>query len=432
MRSAAVLAFLAATPALLAQTPCLFGFASAASTAHAAGTGPATAVQRLNNLDPSRADCPPVLEPVAAWVQPVRHAAGAAAGTEFHYRILENFEPTARTALLRVNGAVHQIQQEPGPVQGRVPRIAVRGADGFARLYEFAGTAAALAAGLQTGGDPAIYQGSSCNVELAVRDTQGQLAANSYNACSGQWLGWRNLGGTIQGRPALAQQPGGLMSAVVHDVTGSYLVRRFQPGGTSGDWLPLGGLFAGEPALAMDTAGQIYVFGRDIWDALWVGRINPSGQFLGWTFAGGIVRGTPSAAVGSDGVAYAAARDPWGGVSILRVQDGVILGWSRWSASAASGPAIAAVGDGLLHVAAISSSGTLIYRTFAEGTPAGWGPVMDFGGSLRHVAAAGIGGETLLGAVDTSSQLLWRRPSAGEWKSFGIQVAGAGRAAAAP
>mgnify|MGYP005834772719 CR=1 FL=1 len=419
-------------PPLPAQTACQFSFAASSSTATAAGSGPNLIVQRLDNQNPADTGCPSVLEPAAPWVRVLSHAAGPAASTEFRYRVLENFERSPRTALLRANGAVHQIQQSAGPHQGRAPRMAVRGSDGLARIYEYGAAGAVTAAGMPLDSDPSIGQGSGCEVELVARDTQGQLAANTFNGCTNQWLGWRNFGGSIRGRPALALQPSGSVIAPVHDISGSYFLRRYQVGQSGGDWLPIGGLFVSDPAAAADATGQVYILGKDLWNALWVGRVNSAGQFLGWTFAGGIVRGAPSLAAGSDGILYAAARDPWGGLHLLRVKDSSILGWSRAEVTVASDPQITAPGDGMVYLAALNSSGSLVYGSFAEGTAQGWGPWTNAGGSWRHVAAAGLSGEPLFAIVDSSSRLLWYRPATAEWKSFGVLAAGAGRPGAAP
>lgn len=434
MRRASGLSFaiLALGLGLKAQSPCQFSFAASSSTATAAGSGPVAVVQRADNLDPARQDCPPVLEPAAPWVRVVRHAAGPGASTEFHYRVLENYERNTRATALRVNGAVHLIQQSAGPNLGRAPRMAVRGGDGVARIYEFSGAAAAAATGLNLASDPTISQSDGCNVELAARDTQNRLAANVFNGCTGHWAGWRNLGGNIRGRPALVQLPGGSVIAPALDPTGAYFLRRYQTGQSGGDWLAMGGIFISDPAAAADSSGQTYVVGKDLWNALWVGRVNTAGQFLGWVFAGGIVRGQPSAAVGTDGVAYIAARDPWGGLHLLRVKDAAVLGWTRAEGLVASDPVAAASGDGTIYVAALNSSGALVYTSQAEGAPSSWGPWVESGGNGRHVSAAGIGGEALFGVVDSNSQLLWHRPATGEWRSFGVQVEGAGRAAAAP
>lgn len=426
------LVLLAVSFGLQAQSPCQFSFADPSSTASAAGSGTVLVVQRVDNLNPVRQDCPPVLEPAAPWVRLVRHAAGPGAGTEFHYRVLENFERSSRLTALRVNGAVHQIQQSAGPNQGRAPRMAVRGADGLMRMYEFSGTNVYAATGLSLASDPAVSQSDGCSVELAARDTQNRLAANVFNGCTNQWSGWRNLGGNIRGRPAVVQLPGGSVLAPVMDHTGAYFLRRYQTGQSGGDWLALGGAFISDPAAAVDATGQAYVVGKDLWNALWVGRVNVAGQFLGWVFAGGIVRGQPSIAVGTDGVAYIAARDPWGGLHMLRVKDAAVLGWARAEGEVASDPVTAATGDGMIYVAALNPLGALVYTSQAEGAPQNWGPWVDAGGNGRHVAASGIGGEALFGVVDSSSQLLWHRPATGEWRSFGVQVAGAGRAAATP
>lgn len=434
MRNASirVLLLLAAAGAIRAQSPCLSSFTAASSTATAAGSGRAEVVQRLNPADPTRSDCPPVPAPVAPWIRIVSHRAGPAASTEFTYRILENFEKTPRTAHLRVNGAVHQIQQGAGPSNGRAPRMAVRGSDGQIRMYAFAGDSALTAQWLSTTGDPVAFQGGGCLMEVIVRDTQERLAAYTYNGCQDQWGAWRNLGGTFQGRPALVQQPGDSMLAVTRDQFGGYWMRRFPLGGSSGTWQALGGVFASDPAMTVDSAGIAYILARDLWNTLWMGRINAAGQFLGWTFAGGLVRGQPAITAGSDGLIYAAARDPWGGLNLLRWQSNTPLGWSRGGTGLAGDPVITAPGDGSLYLGALGENGALRIRSFTEGSSEGWSPWIDAGGNARHLAVAGIGGEALFAVVDSSSQLLWYRPATAEWRNFGIQVAGAGRPAAAP
>lgn len=416
---------------VFAQGPCQTQFSAASSAAGAAGSLSVITL-RLENPDPTRTDCPPVLEPVPPWVRMVALRPGPAASTEFHYRVFENFEKVARTAVLRANGAVHQIQQGAGPHLGRVPRMAVRGGDGWIRMHEYAGTGVQIATGLQAASDPAAYQGLGCHVEVVVRDTQNRLAANAFDGCTNQWAGWRNLGGTVRGRPVLAGQPGGTMLAVARDQNGAYWLRRFPAGQSGGDWVLMGGVFVSDPAMAADAAGHAYVLGRDLWNTLWMGRINAAGQFLGWTFAGGIVQGQPAVAAGSDGIVYAAARDPWGGLSLLKWKDGAWLGWSRGGDGLASDPVIAAPGDGLVYIAALNELGALRYRSYAEGSAAGWGPWILAGGNGRHPAAAAVGGEALFGLVDAASQLQWHRPATGEWRSFGIQVAGAGRPGGVP
>lgn len=418
--------------AMSAQGPCQSQFAAVSSTANAAGSSGALVTLRLENPDPVRMDCPPVLETVPPWVRVVARKPGPAAGTEFQYLVFENFEKSPRTGVLRANGAVHQIQQGAGPHLGRVPRMALRGADGWIRIYEFAGTGVLIATGLQAAGDPAVYQGLGCQIEMVVRDTQNRLAANVFDGCTNQWSGWRSLGGALQGRPALAGQPGGAMLAVTRDQYGAYWLRRFPAGQSSGDWILMGGVFVSDPAMAVDAAGNAYVVARDMWNTLWMGRINAAGQFLGWTFAGGIVQGRPAVTVGSDGVIYAAVRDPWGGLSLLRWKDGALLGWSRGGDGLASDPVVTAPGDGTVYIAALSATGALRYRSFAEGSAAGWGPWIIAGGNGRHPAAAAAGGEALFGLVDSASHLQWFRPATGEWRSFGIQVGGAGRPGGVP
>lgn len=421
-----------AAGALMGQDACQFGFVSASSSATAAGSAGAVVVQSLRNLKPESAGCPAVLEPVAPWVRVVSHRAGAGAGTDFGYRVFENFERTARTATLRAGGATHQIQQAAGPYLGRMPRMAVRGSDGLVRLYEFAGTSVSTASGQAVASAPAVFQGSGCQVEMVARDTQNRLTANAFDGCTGQWLGWRNLGGTLAGRPALTQQAGGTMAAVARDPFGGYHLRRFLVGQTTGDWLALGGVFYSDPAVAADATGQVYIAGRDLWNALWVGRVNPTGQFLGWTYAGGLVRGQPSVAVGGDGIAYVATRDPWGGLHVLRTRNGSLLGWLRGEGNLASDPSIAPAGDGALYVAGLGADGGVVYRTFAEGTTSGWGPWTAAGGLGRHSAMVGMAGEALMAVVDAWNHLVWYRPTTGEWKNYGQQVAGAGMPGTAP
>lgn len=436
MRTAPALALLLlpilCASGLPAQTSCQFAFVSDASTSTAAGSGATVLTQTVQNQNPAATGCPAVVEPAPQWIRLVHQRAAAAAGTEFGYRVFENFESTARKATLRVHGATHQIQQSAGPNQGRVPRMAVRAGDGSVRLYPFAGAVASVASGLAAASPPALYQGTGCNAELVVRDTQNRLAANSFNGCTGQWLGWRNLGGTIAGRPALTQQPGGSMIAAVRDSFGGYSIRRFPAGQSTGDWIALGGVFTTDPAIASDASGQVYLAARDLWNALWVGRMNALGQFLGWTFAGGIVRGQPSLAAGADGVIYIATRDPWNGLNLLRVKDASILGWSRGGGALSADPTVSVPGDGSVYVAALAADGALHYRTFAEGSTEGWGPWLSAGGQGRHAASAAIGGEALFAVVDPWNTLLWFRPATGEWRSFGVQAAGAGPPAASP
>jgi hypothetical protein len=434
MRNASirVLLLLAVAGAIRAQSPCLFTFTAPSSTATAAGSSGAEVVQRLNNGEPTRSDCPPVPEPVAPWIRIVSHRAGPAASTDFAYRILENFETTGRTATLRVNGAAHQIQQGAGPANGRAPRMAVRGSDGLIRMYVFAGASALTAQSLTAASDPATFQGGSCLMEVLVRDTQDRLAAYTYNGCQDLWGAWRNLGGTVRGRPALVQQPGDSMLAVTRDQFGGYWMRRFPLGGSTGTWQAMGGIFASDPAMTVDSAGVAYILARDLWNTLWMGRVNSAGQFLGWTFAGGLVRGQPAITAGSDGLIYAAARDPWGGLNLLRWLSNAPLGWSRGGNGLAGDPVITAPGDGSVYLGALGENGGLRYRSFTEGSSEGWSPWVEAGGNARHLAVAGIGGEALFGVVDTSSQLLWYRPATAEWRNFGVQVAGAGLPGAAP
>jgi hypothetical protein len=75
-----------------------------------------------------------------------------------------------------------------------------------------------------------------------VRGVDGALYTRWFDAASGQWQGWANLGGSMTGTPAVAQY-GANLDVFVRGVDGALYTRWFDAAsGQWQGWANLGGL----------------------------------------------------------------------------------------------------------------------------------------------------------------------------------------------
>ncbi|GAA3456935.1 S8 family peptidase [Dactylosporangium matsuzakiense] len=171
-------------------------------------------------------------------------------------------------------------------------------------------------------GDPAVLY----NPRFGTTEVYARLANNhlGYRYFSSNWSSWIDLGGDLAGNPAVIYNPKyGTTEVYARTATGS-LAYTYYSGGWQG-WVDLGGTLTGDPgvlynptygtteAYALQSTGLSYVYYLGGWS--------------GWTSLGGTVQGTPAVLYnpkyGTTEVYLRTAADQLAYVYYLG-------GWSQW------------------------------------------------------------------------------------------------------
>jgi hypothetical protein len=140
------------------------------------------------------------------------------------------------------------------------------------------GAWAALPIGGFTPDGPSAVVTAGDVVHLVVRGTDGGVWHATRRGTT--WSAWENLGGVINGTPAVAVHPEGGIAVVVRGADNGIWMKRGDTGWWTG-WAPLGGRTLSSPTVAWGFSPghlQLFVAGTlgglyqgDIWNGTWGG-----------------------------------------------------------------------------------------------------------------------------------------------------------------
>jgi hypothetical protein len=278
--------------------------------------------------------------------------------------------------------------------------------------------------------DPAIAISTGGNAYIVARDskepTLGSVYINTLKP-DGTLGGWRFLGATIQGSPAITTI-GETAHIAARDRWGGYWATTFHPDTGGKPWTFLGGNLASDPALASCSDGSVYIAGREPWGAVWVRRWDASpSAWRPWSPVGGITKGKPSVVCGSDNAVYIAVRDPSDSMWLARVFQESSRTWNPGGGVLNGDLSAVAIG-GDIHVVGLSYS-VPHERIWHVGS--GWSDWQAVGGVLAQMSATSYNGNLYLAGQTTTGDLFWWSGASRSWTNLSKRNLAAGSAVAA-
>lgn len=235
------------------------------------------------------------------------------------------------------------------------------------------GTSTALA-GPSTGYAAGIARSSAGQLDTVVSGSD-QVYINTRPAGSSTWSGWRGLGGTAIGRPAVVAQSNGYLLVFVHGTDGRVWWKVRGPSGYWAGWRLIGGGVASGtgPSAVQASDGTVYLVVHGTDARGWVDVRGTDGKWSGWIGLGGRIVGDPAIAADTAGKVTVVVRgsDDRGWVNDLAGR--TPSAWIGISGHVLASPvAFAVAGSGRLDVLVNGDLGTLMRDTRTGGAWSGW------------------------------------------------------------
>ena len=241
-------------------------------------------------------------------------------------------------------------------------------------------TAGGLGSPVSLGGGtsfaPGIARSATRRLDVVVTGTNKRLYLRGRAAGSSSWSGWTDLGGSVNGRPAVVALANGYLDIFARGADGRVFERYRRPSGTWSSWIPVGGAVAsGTGPAAVETSDgtvTLVVHGTD--GAAWSRSKDAAGWSARWTPLGGLVAGDPAATTDAPGRVTVVVRGTNDRGYAQDLSAGVPAGsWTGTGGRFRASPAVVAVpGSGRLDVLVNGDAGTLMHASRTAGTWSGW------------------------------------------------------------
>jgi N-acetyl-anhydromuramyl-L-alanine amidase AmpD len=219
------------------------------------------------------------------------------------------------------------------------------------------------------GSGPAVASGSSTQMDLFYRATNGQLYHQAWGGSA--WGAADSVGGVLTSAPAAVARDANTLDVFVRG-TDQQLWHRTRTGTTWGSWEGLGGVLSSAPAVAAWSANRLDVFVRGMDQGLYHRAWNGS-AWSGWESLGGGLDSAPGVAAwgpnrldvfveGRDRQMY--HRAWYGGTA-----------WSGWEVlggTLSSAPTVSSWGAGRIDVFALTDARTLQHKSWNGSAWSAW------------------------------------------------------------